>query len=101
MLLLELLLKHLLLRGGIEVLQSMSIWVRTRRHTAHEGRVYLCSGSRDHRSSELMRHSPRSTLLTWVVRHATRSHGMASDTWMPHASRMPREIRAHTCCHHD
>jgi hypothetical protein len=95
------LLKHLLLRGGIEVLQSMSIWVRTRRHTAHEGRVYLCSGSRDHRSSELMRHSPRSALLTWVVRHATRSHGVAGDTWMPHASRMPREIWAHTCCHHD
>jgi hypothetical protein len=80
----------------------MSIWVRTRRHTAHEGRVYLCSLSRDHGSSELMRHSTtRAALLALVMRHATGTHRMASDTWMSHAGRMPREIWAHTGCHHD
>jgi hypothetical protein len=83
------------------VLQSMSIWVRTRRHTAHQGRVYLCSGSRDHGSAKLMRYpGVGSALLAWVVRHAG-AHRVAGDTWMPHTGGMPREIWAHTGCHHD
>lgn len=87
--LLLLLLEHLLL-SGIQVLQSMSIWVRTRRHAAHEGRVYLSSGSGHcHGAAELMRHTAsRSALLTRVMRHAG-GHGMPGDAWVSHTGGMP------------
>jgi hypothetical protein len=90
-----------LLLSGIQVLQSMSIWVRTRRHAAHEGRVYLSSRSGHcHGTAELMRHTAsRSALLARVMRHAG-GHGMPGDAWVSHAGGMPRKVWTHTGCHH-
>jgi hypothetical protein len=96
-----LLLKHLLL-GGIHLLKREGIGVGTRWHGAHQRWVDLSTGrgNRHVATSKLMRHRATwAALLAWIGGHAG-SHGVASNTRMSHASRMPGEVGAHACGHH-
>ena len=99
-----LLLQQLLLLSGIELLQHMSMRVRTRRHPAHQGRVYLSSRSRyaaHGACGKLMRHPGTGRALLARVMGDTGAHRMASDAGMAHCGWVPcREVWAHTCSHH-
>jgi hypothetical protein len=101
LLLLLLLLENLLLLGWVHLLERMCVQVDTLLHAAHHGRVHLPPGSRHSHvaTGKLLRHTTTwRTLLSGLRRHA-RTHGMAGNTGMSHAGRMPRKVGAHARSH--
>jgi hypothetical protein len=96
-----LLLIHLLL-SGIHLLKREGLGVSTRWHGPHQRRVNL-STRRGHghvAAGKLMRHRAAWAALLARIRGHARSHGVASNTRVSHASRMPGKVGAHACGHH-